>query len=91
MALKSNLPQWKNENHGPFSFDAVKRRHILTLYRSSSIDLCKILSKLLIRIAAKEQNFLNSYNACRLIALDKRPGFNISALVRSEDELYVEV
>ena len=33
------------------------------------------MSKLAIRIATEELIFLNSYNACRLIALDKCPGF----------------
>ena len=63
-----------NGSHGPSGLDAGEWRRLLTSYKSSSIDLCKTVSKLAIRIATEELNFLNSYNACRPIALDKCPG-----------------
>ena len=63
-----------NGSHGPSGLDAGEWRRLLTSYKTSSIDLCKTVSKLAIRIATEELNFLNSYNACRLIALDKCPG-----------------
>ena len=61
-----------NGSHGPSGLDAGEWRRLLTSYKSS-IDLCKTVSKLAIRIATEELKFLNSYNAC-LIALDKCPG-----------------
>ena len=62
-----------NGSHDPSGLDAGEWRQLLT-YKSSSIDLCKTVSKLAIRVATEELNFLNSYNACRLIALGKCPG-----------------
>ena len=49
-------------------------RELLKSYKSSSIDLCTTVSKLVIRIATEELTFLNSYNAWHLIALDECPG-----------------
>ena len=46
----------------------------MTSYKSSSIDLCKTVSKLAIRIVTEEQVFLISYKVCRLTVLDKRHG-----------------
>ena len=63
-----------NGSHGPSGFQAGELRRLLTLYKSYSIDLCKTVSKHAIRIATEELNCLNSCNACRLIALNKRPG-----------------
>ena len=54
-------------SHGPSGLDTCKWRPLLTSYKSSSIDFCKTVSKLSIRIATE-------YNGCRLIALDKCPG-----------------
>ena len=59
-----------NGSHVPSRLDAGELRRLLTSYKSS-IDLCKTVSKLAIRIATEELSILNSYNACRLIALDK--------------------
>ena len=55
--------------------------------KSFSIGLCKTVAKPLIRFSTEELNFLKSYNACRLIVLDKGPGFDHLALVRSWDDL----
>ena len=63
-----------NGSHGSSGFDADEWRGLLTSYKSSSIILCTTVSKLAIRIATVELHFLKSYNACRLIALDKCPG-----------------
>ena len=63
-----------NGSHGPSGLDAGEWRQLLTSYKSSSIYLCKTMSKLAISIATEELDFLNSYNACRQIPLDKCPG-----------------
>ena len=61
-------------SHGPSGLDAQEWRRILTSFKKSSEDLCKTLSKLAIRIATEDVCFLDAYNSCRLIALDKCPG-----------------
>ena len=63
-----------NDSHGPSGLDAGEWRRLLTSYKSSSIDLCKTVSKSAIKIANEKFNFLNPYNAFRLIALDRCPG-----------------
>ena len=59
------------KTNGSSGFDAGEWRGLLTSHKSSSIILCTTVSKLAIRIATQELNFLNSYDACPLIALDK--------------------
>ena len=61
-------------SQGPSGLDAQEWRRMLTSFKTSSNDLCKTVSKLAIRIATEELDFLDAYNGCRLIALDKCPG-----------------
>ena len=63
-----------NGSHGPSGLDAQEWRRLLTSFKSSSNDLCKTLARLTLRVATEDLDFLDSYNACRLIALDKCPG-----------------
>ena len=63
-----------NGSHGASGLDAGEWKRNLT-YKSSSINLCKTMSKLAIKIASEELNLLNFCNGFRLIALDKCPWF----------------
>ena len=58
-------------SHGLSSLDANELRRLLTSFRLSSTDLCKLIAKLAIRIATSHLIFLLlPHNSCRLIAFD---------------------
>ena len=63
-------------SHGPSGVDADDWRRYLTAFGQESIELCKTLASITKRIASETltKQHLSSYNACRLIALDKCPG-----------------
>ena len=61
-------------NHGPSGLDANEWRRILTTFKSSPTDLCKIIARLAVKSATERLTFLESYKPCRLIALDENPG-----------------
>ena len=59
-------------NRGPSNLDANKWLRLLTFFKLSPTDLCKMTAKLAIRLATSHLTF-RSYISCRLIALDKCP------------------
>ena len=63
-------------SHGPSGVDANYWRRILSNFGQSSVNLCKTIAQLAIRIATEKlrADDLSAYNACRLIPLDKNPG-----------------
>ena len=65
-----------NGSHGPSGLNADEWRRLLTVFKNSSLEICKTIASLARKIATTEidQSFLAPYNACRLIALDKNPG-----------------
>ena len=60
-------------NHGPSGLDANEWQRLLTSFKSSSADLCKMIAKVAKRIATSHLTFLLPYNSCQLIALGKGP------------------
>ena len=62
--------------HSPSRLNADDWRIILTVSKNSSIELCKTIATLAVKISTIEldQESLVPYNACRLIALNKNPG-----------------
>ena len=65
-----------NSGHGPSGVDALEWRRYLTAFGSRSESLCRTVAKIAVRLATEEQDStsLQTYNACRLIPLDKCPG-----------------
>ena len=63
-------------SHGPSGVDANEWRRWLSNFNQSSTSLCRTVARIAIRIATEEidSEFLEPYNACRLIPLDKNPG-----------------
>ena len=61
--------------HGPSAVDAYEWRHWLSNCNQSSTSLCRTVARIAMRIATEEivSEFLEPYNACRLIPLDKNP------------------
>ena len=61
---------------GPSGIDAKGFRRMCTSFRRASDDLCWSMSCVAKRIASSyvDPKTLNAFTACRLIALDKRPG-----------------
>ena len=61
-------------SQSPSGLYACEWRRLLTSLKNHTIDLCKTLAQLTIRIATEKLTFLGPYNARRLIALTKSPG-----------------
>ena len=61
---------------GPSGIDAAGWRRMCTAFRKASDDLCHSLSSVARRVSCEylDPTILNSFTACRLIALDKNPG-----------------
>ena len=60
-------------SYGPYGLDANEWLTLLTPFKSSSIDLCKTIAKLALRIPKSHLIFLLPSNSCQLIALDECP------------------
>ena len=62
-------------SHGPSTGDALEWRRYPTAFGSRSESLCRTVAKTAVRLATEEQDptSLQTYNACRLIPLDKCP------------------
>ena len=63
-----------HDSYGPPGLGSNEWRRILTTFKSSSTDLCKTIARLAVKIATQRLTFLESYNSCRRMALDKNPG-----------------
>ena len=62
-------------SHGPSGVDGNKWRRWFSNFNQSSTSLCRTVAQIAVRIATEEidSEFLEPYNACRLIPLDKNP------------------
>ena len=63
-------------SHGLSGVDGNKWRRWFSNFNQSSTSLCRTVAQIAVRIATEEidSEFLEPYNACRLIPLDKNPG-----------------
>ena len=64
-------------SNGPSGLRANEWRQILSAFDMESVDVCKAISNLDVKIATENLDGLDVYNVCRLIALNNpgvRPG-----------------
>ena len=62
--------------HGPSGLDENEWRRILTHFGQQSVEISKTIARIANKLATEELNpdLMETYNACRLIPLDKNPG-----------------
>ena len=66
----------RHGSHGQSGLDANEWRRVLIQFGQQSIEISKTIAKIVKKLATKELNseLTESYNACRLKPLEKKPG-----------------